>query len=377
MIRPSLEDREAGPDRREPLRRFLRHRTARAAVAAGLVGALLGAGLVAWSTDALPSARPAPCWDSLSDSAVSGLFGDRRLEVDEQALRRDPGAASLSYGQCRITSFKGEEARRQAIVRVHTLDGLYGTDGRRWPAEFLSSRMVALGDGLPGMVTPSRAWLALPRSCTGKPGENSGSTVVDVTLGERDLDMSAQYDEGDRDAMARVVVDAANGVIREMGCSGRYRVPAELPAVPDWRDVQVGAFCGVKGLELPTAYRDTLRVERAGGDGGSARVCETGRSAARVRLLSVVDPGVNGIFSWETTRGGPRIRGTRGDGTLNPTRGVYRLRCGTERVVFVVEDLNPHSRQANLVRDLLPRYVRAETERIGCGREEVSTTPLR
>jgi hypothetical protein len=355
-------------DRPSLLRRFLRNRTVLAATAAGLAGVLLGAGTVAWRTDTLPLLGPDPCWDSLGDSSVSALFGDRRLEVDEQALRRDPRTASLSYGQCRITSFKDEEARRQAIVRVHALDGLYGTDGRRWPAEFLSSRMVALGDGLPGMVSASRAWLALPQSCLGRPGMSEGATVVDVTLGEHDFDTQSDYDDEDRDAMTRVVVDAANGVIRELGCSGTYRVPEKLPALPEWDDVKPDAFCGVKGLELPATYREDLELHRIGGEGGAARTCESGRDGyPGIRMSTVVDPAVAEVYSLDMRKGGARVEGTKGSGTMGPTRAVYRLSCQMGMVVMVVEDLDLLRQDADFVRDLLPAYVAAESERIGCG----------
>ncbi|MER6616747.1 hypothetical protein [Streptomyces xantholiticus] len=355
------------------LRRLLRNRTALAATAAGLVGVLLGAGTVAWRTDTLPLLQPDPCWDSLRDSSVSALFGDRRLEVDEQALRRDPSTASLSYGQCRITSFKDEEARRQAIVRVHALDGLYGTDGLRWPAEFLSSRMVALGDGLPGMVSASRAWLALPQSCVGRPGRSEGATVVDVALGEHDFDTQSDYDGEDRDAMTRVVVDAANGVIRELGCTGTYQVPEELPALPEWGQVRPEAFCGVEGLELPAKYRKSLELNRVGGDGGAARTCESGRDGyPGIRMSTVVDPAVAEVYSLEMRKGGARVDGTKGGGVIGPTRAVYRLLCQTGVVVMAVEDVDLLRDDANFVRDLLPAYVEAESERIGCGPEKVS-----
>ncbi|MGW5216172.1 hypothetical protein ACWEQO_34480 [Streptomyces sp. NPDC004051] len=354
------------------LRRLLRNRTVLAATAAGLVGALLGAGTVAWRTDTLPLLKPDPCWDSLGDGSVSALFGDRRLEVEEQELRRDPSPAALSYGQCRITSFKDEKTLRRAVVRVHTLDGLYGTDGRNWPSEFLSSRMVKLGADLPGMVSASRAWLALPQSCVGRPDMLRGATVVDVALGEHDFDTPVQHDEKDRDAMARVVVDAANGVIRELGCHGAYRAPEELPGFPGWEKVKPEAFCGVKGLELPSRYRTSLKVNRVGGEGGAARTCEAGPDARpKTRMSTVVDPTVAEIYSLELRNGGDRVDGTKGSGVISPTRAAHRLSCQTGQVVMTVENLDPHGDDENFVRDLLPGYVEAESERIGCGSVKV------
>ncbi|MFD4947878.1 hypothetical protein ACFWNT_36525 [Streptomyces sp. NPDC058409] len=169
---PSPEQ-EPAPAHTPVLRRLFRSRTARAVTAAGLAGALLGAGAVAWRTDTLPLLGPAPCWDSLGDSTMSDLFGDRRTEVEEQSLQANPRDREPSYGQCRITSYKDDDPRRQVTLRVHRLDGLRGTDAHEWPQEFLAAGMVSLGDGLPGMTSSSRAWLALPQSCTGRDGTSS------------------------------------------------------------------------------------------------------------------------------------------------------------------------------------------------------------
>ncbi|MFJ9668885.1 hypothetical protein ACIRPP_30495 [Streptomyces sp. NPDC101219] len=357
--------------RRSWIRRVLGHRTAVAATAAGLVGVLLGAGTVAWRTGTLPLATSDPCWDSLSEGSVSALFGDRRLEVEEQELRRDPRVASLSYGQCRITSYEGERARRQAIVKVHQLDGLYGKDGHTWPAEFLSSRMVALGGDLPGMVSASRAWLALPQSCVGRPGRMGGATVVDVALGEHDFDSQFDFDRRDRAAMARVIVDATNGVMRDFGCTGTYAAPGKLPDLPTWGDLRPDSFCGVKGLELPARHRKWLEVSRVGGDGGAARTCEAGQDyGARVRMSTVVDPTVSGIYSLQLRSSSASVGGTRGRGVISPNRAVYRIECQTGDVVMTVETVD-RTDGADFVRDLLPGYVKAETERIGCGSVDI------
>ncbi|WP_432055901.1 hypothetical protein [Streptomyces sp. bgisy022] len=353
------------------IRRVLRHRTVVTATAAGLVGVLLGAGTVAWRTDTLPLLKPDPCWDSLREGSVSALFGDRRLEVEEQRLRRDPSPAALHYGQCRITSFKGEEAREQVTIRVHALDAMYGKDGRIWPAEYLSSRMVALGADLPGMVSASRAWLALPESCVGRPGLSDGSTVVDVARGEHHFDNSSGRDREERAALARVVVDAANGVMRELGCRGTYSAPGKLSDLPKWEETQPDTFCGVKGLALPAPHRKWLTYSRVSGEGGAARTCDAGEKVyVAVRMSTIVDPGVSGIHTMELGRGGDPVKGTKGSGVIGPNRATYHMTCQTGSVVMTVETVD-RTDSKGFIRDMLPRYVRAEAERIGCGPAEV------
>ncbi|MFD0025156.1 hypothetical protein [Streptomyces sp. NPDC058382] len=357
-----------GAGRASFVRRLLRSRTARAVTAAGLVGALIGAGAVAWRTDTLPLLGPAPCWDSLGDSTVSELLGDRRVEVEEQSLQSDP-QGGLSYGQCRITGYENDRARRQVTVGVRLLDGLRGADGTQWPREFLTASMVSLGDGLPGMVSGSRGWLALPQSCTGR-GEFTGPTVVEIGMGRADLEISSEYERKDRAALTGALVEAANGVIRSFGCSGSYPEPRTLPPVVGWKDTDTAALCGIKGLALPAAYRKDLSHTRVGGDGGPARVCEAGGDYREplLRMTTVVDPALTEIYSWDALRSGATVKGTGGYGKLAGNRAVYRTLCQTGPVMFVVEQLR-QTRNAGftLTADLLPAYVAAETERIGCG----------
>ncbi|MFJ9638510.1 hypothetical protein [Streptomyces sp. NPDC101178] len=73
--------------------------------------------------------------------------------------------------------------------------------------------------------------------------------------------------------------------------------------------------------------------------------------------------------------GGPRLDRTKGGpegfGSIGVTRGVYLAQCQTGEVAFVVERMKAVSsvkgEGTNLVRALLPKYVEAEAECIGCG----------
>ncbi|WP_411079823.1 hypothetical protein [Streptomyces sp. cmx-18-6] len=386
------EARASAPDVRSPgervsalLRRLVRSRVARAVTAAGLVGALLGAGAVAWRTETLPLLSPDPCWDSFDDALASRVFGDLETVAENQQLRTDPRSKAVSYGQCRISGYRNEakeRASRQLTARVHRPAGYGGQD--LWPAEFLGADMVPLGSGLRGMVSPSRAWLALPESCTGPSGTLSTPTLVDLTMGDgTGGGIVPERDREDRAALAAAVVAVTNGVMRELGCSGTYSAPDPAPderaALIGWQPAKPGAFCGVEGLDVPAAYSDSLRRVRVreGGGEGAARTCEAGGvyPPGDLRLTTVLDPGLARVFTDEAFYGGTRLRGEKGgpsgSGTINVTRGVYLARCQTGDVAFVVERRRSigsgKGEGPNLVRALLPKYVEAEAERIGCG----------
>ncbi|MFD3409797.1 hypothetical protein [Streptomyces cyaneofuscatus] len=364
------------------LKRLVRSRVARAVTAAGLVGVLLGAGAVAWRTETLPLVgSTAPCWDTFDDALTERVFGDREIVAETQRLGTDPNSRTSVFGQCRITSYKDEEkarAAKQLTAQVRRPAG-YGRQDV-WSAEFLGADMVPLGSGLPGMVSPVRAWLALPESCIGRAGTLSAPAVVDLASG--DLAHSGivpEYDRKGRAALAEAVVAVTNGVLRELGCSGRYPAPApdKLPGLVGWQDAERGAFCGVKGLSAPAAYSDSLGRVRVGPDGGAARTCEAGGRypPGSLRLTTVVDPALAQVFADEAGYGGTRVDrpkgGPEGFGSVDVTRGVYLAQCQTGEVAFVIERMKAVSsvegKGPNLVRALLPKYVEAEAERIGCG----------
>ncbi|TRV75361.1 hypothetical protein FKN01_22075 [Streptomyces sp. 130] len=369
---------EAPEAPRPPLvRRLLGSRTVRTATVAALAGALVGAGTVAWRTDTLPlvSSSSAPCWDSLGSGSMDALFGDRRTEVEEQSLHDDPMGDTGVYGQCRITSYEGDRARRQVTVNVRRLDGLRGTDAQDWPREFLSSGMVSLGDGLPGMASSSRAWIALPQACTGR-DEFTGPTVVDIGMGRADFEMSSEYAARDRAALTGALIDAVNGVIDDFGCSGTYREPRGLAEPVEWDGTRPSAFCGIEGLALPAAYRKDLRETRVSGEGGPARVCEAGYDSDEkaVRLTTVTDPVLAEIYSSDALHSGAPVKGTRGYGKAGGNRAVFKAVCQTGPVMFVLEQLRPAGKGSRFTftRDLLPAYVAAEAERIGCGPQKLT-----
>ncbi|MEU3608575.1 hypothetical protein AB0E83_24495 [Streptomyces sp. NPDC035033] len=361
------------------IRRVLRGRGVRTAVVAGLVGALLGAGVTAWSTGALDrEAEAAPCWGALREETLTALFGEQRLRSEEQELTR--GLGELTYGTCRVTGQRKHGIGHQLTVRVHELDGLHGTDAHRWPGEFLTPDMTPLGKDLPGMASTERAWLALPPSCTGRLRGTDAATVVDLAVGRagRVREGMRGTDAERRNALARAVVDTAGAVLRSFGCSASLPAPPGELGHATVEDRAPGApLCGVEGLRPPAAYRAEssggrvpLAWHRTNAADGPARVCDAGTHVwePQVKLTTVTHPGLVSVFSASTLRGGTRVTGSRGFGSVSADRAAYRADCPSGPVVFLVEQIrNVDGHPYDLTAALLPGYVAAEAERIGCG----------
>ncbi|WP_237307556.1 hypothetical protein [Streptomyces alboflavus] len=146
------------------LRRLTRgHR--RRAVAAAVAGALLGGTLVAWQVEAGPFEREQACWGALDEDDVADLFhGKRDIEYSQMDIGYDRIASDGPSGRCELRSPRGHRVRAQ----LHRLDTRFGGDRDVWADEYLSARMTPLGGGLLGMVSDTRAWLAVPEGCVGR-----------------------------------------------------------------------------------------------------------------------------------------------------------------------------------------------------------------
>ncbi|MFF9771901.1 hypothetical protein ACF1GT_35970 [Streptomyces sp. NPDC014636] len=349
--------------RRWHWRRLLRGRV-RPLLAAGLAGMLLGAGGVAWQTQAGPFAPDEVCWGALSRDDLAATF---RKPEDVKAVEAPVlhGGRSMDgpTGSCQLTNSDGDAWALTA--RVHRLDDRNGDDGK-WADEFLSARLTPLGGGLLGMASDNRAWLAIPDGCLGRPGDFDGPTVVDIAQGSWITDMEPRTKE--RDGMARMVVKLANKVSADLGCTGTIADPVgRLPKAARYtRTEKPNALCGIKGLTL--GKKRQLHQYPMITDGhGPVRTCDrdiTG-SQPKQRLMTVEDPRLAGIFTRVALYEGDRVRSAAGYGGLSPNIGIFQARCQAGKTVFVVQ-ANGDGASADL-RTLFPRYVEAEAARLGCG----------
>ncbi|MEU5838946.1 hypothetical protein ABZ820_35515 [Streptomyces diacarni] len=385
---------EPGPPGR--LRRTARSRGGIAVVGA-LVGALLGTGFMSWRAGDLPFAPRDMCWGALSPDVAEALFTDTDVRSDELPLRR--ATQDSMHTECSMQGFGSDELESEVTASVRTLGELKGAQAWDWTRQYLSSRMTPLGDGITGMASSQRAWVALPTSCherSYEPGEKPPLRVVTLASGASDPDSVNEVDaRRGLDAMSRAVVRLANGVIDRYGCEGRYPDPPKLPGPPEGKSVKAldnERLCGVHGVELPgwargedvSAARTTPGTKPDGPVTGGVRSCDVGRPFAlnRIRLTTVADPQLADVVS--------RVLGDRADPLGGDGKGahagglaVYTADCQRGRAAFVAWEPNPADETDDTARDrrslaltVLPSYVKTEAKRAGCGEVNVNVPNL-
>ncbi|MGA6153551.1 hypothetical protein ACPEIC_09455 [Stenotrophomonas sp. NPDC087984] len=349
----------------------------RLAVTTGVIGvvagALLGGAGVAWQAEAGPFADDRACWGAFGQGDAAALFegrtgGKADVESSEVPITSDRTGAAGSSGQCLLTSDGS-----RITVQAHQLDTRFGGAGDQWADEFLSARLTPLGGGLLGMASDTRAWLAVPDGCVGRPDDadvNGGPTVIDVATGWTIYDDEVSTES--RDRLARAVVRLVNHYMTEKGCTGTIADPTgRMPEPPRFLDERKDAMCGVKGLPLPRGYgRDSLGRTLVTRGAGPVRTCDRRVlfHHPELRLMTVEDPRLAMLYE-RLSRDGAKELVKAGDqdgyGFVRDDMGLFQAECQTGPVTFLIRA--DSARRPADIRTLLPRFVAAEADRIGCG----------
>ncbi|MEU1944815.1 hypothetical protein ABZ554_20835 [Streptomyces sp. NPDC020125] len=349
----------------------------RLAVTMGVIGvvagALLGGAGVAWQAEAGPFADDRACWGAFGRDDAAALFegktgGKADVKSSEVPITSDRTGAEGSSGQCLLTSDGS-----RITVQAHQLDTRFGGAGDQWADEFLSARLTPLGGGLLGMASDTRAWLAVPDGCIGRPRDadvNGGPTVIDVATGWTIYDDEVGTEA--RDRLARAVVRLVNHYMTEKGCTGTIADPTgRMPEPPRFLDERKDAMCGVKGLPVPRGYgRDSLGRTLVTRGVGPVRTCDRRVlfHHPELRLMTVEDPRLAMLYE-RLSRDGAKDPVKAGDqdgyGFVRDDMGMFQAECQTGPVTFLIRA--DSARRSADIRTLLPRFVAAEADRIGCG----------
>ncbi|MGI5352161.1 hypothetical protein ACQEU8_28810 [Streptomyces sp. CA-250714] len=365
------------PSPRGRLRRLVRGKPGVAVVGA-VVGALLAGGTMAWRAGELPFFPGDVCWDSLSSGTVDRLFSDGEIRAKELPLQSTGDVGRYST-ECRLQRWEDDQLKWEISAEVQQLDRYKGRGVREWTREFLSPTMAPLGRDIPGMVSDSRAWVALPESCEGG-GEDDPPAVVSLSSGslnpyEDDPGESRKY----RAALADAVVELTNGVLSEKGCQGRYPEPDKLAPLTRTRTPEKhgeAELCGLKGVRLPSwlgGSKDSRNAVRSSTDlSGPAHSCEYGRyfTTDGTRFTTIEDPRLANFVTPLAYDGPVRFAGD-GYGRVSGDLSAYVATCQTGPVAFLIQQEDTFEKHSPTA-ELLPSYVAAEAKRIGCGKVKVT-----
>lgn len=386
-LRQAPAPRPSAPERPGRMRRLSRSRSGIAVIGA-LVGALLGSGVMAWSSDELPFVARDVCWGSLSPDVEHALFSDTDVRSRELPLRR--ATEDHMHTECSMQGFGADELESEVTASVRTLGGLRGAQAWSWTEEYLSSRMTPLGEGITGMASSTRAWVALPASCEERsyePGEKPPLRVVTLASDEADPEGQNEVDaRRGLDAMSRAVVRLANGVMERYGCDGPYSDPPKLRRAPEGNelpDVDADRLCGIQGVRLPR-WAQGPEAEVVGTTPGTKpgaspadgiRACDVRQPFGpnRLRLMTVAEPELAGVVSRVLGSRATRLDGD-GQGAYAGGLSVYTAGCRSGRVAFVAYEPGKESEShddKSLALAVLPSYVKAEAKRVGCGEMNV------
>ncbi|WP_051852770.1 hypothetical protein [Streptomyces aureocirculatus] len=317
---------------------------------------------------------------AFNEDDVADLFhGKRDIKSSEVGVSYDRVASEGPAGSCELLSPRGHRVR----ARLHQLDVRFAGAGDKWADEFLSARMTPLGGGLLGMVSDTRAWLAVPEGCVGRSSDDDGPLVLDMEAGWTTYD--DVVDTGERARLARAVVKLVNDYMAERGCESPVADPtARLAAPARFTDEKRNAICGVEGLGLPGRDRKS-RYDRplvTAGTAAPVRTCDRDVlfGHPRLRLMTVEDPRLAVLYKGLSYDGGRPVTAAgdgraqvRGRGFLRDDMGLFQASCQTGDVTFLVRAAD--GRRAADIRRLLPQYVALEADRLGCGPLRLSLPP--
>jgi len=353
-----------------------------------MAGVLIGAGGMAWQAGKLPMQeqhRAAACWGAFSHKEQTDLMPD--LEEDRLWSEEIPARGELtterSRGECRLG--RGEVAH-SVTVKLETIsngrpqgDGVHGP---LWMRENLTGGMTSFQSGhgrhsSTGMTSPTRAWREIPESCLTGVGYGEDATPFMVVITRANGVRLSQGDVPAQAKMAQAVTDVANAAMRRYGCKDTLPAPGKLPRPPRYEDAK-HRVCGVDNLDWPQEVKPRSAYDRISeGSRHGTRTCEASpeyREGGEGLFSTIADSRLAHAYDNDALYGGPEIRAVGSPkvfGTLNATQAVVQMPCkGDDVVAFTARppvtenDDGAAGRQA--VRKMFPRYVTAETKRLGC-----------
>lgn len=380
-------DRTQGADaqRLARVRRFVR--TRRGATATGLAVALLAGGLGTWATDTWPfDGRDQYCWGAWEQDSGPGVLGDEGFKGEDGRSRTSTGTAptpGAPRGECRLTVSSShtysdrDKERQRTTVRVR-----YGPApkpaGERvsWLGGYLADRAMPLPGGLPGTADGNHGILVLPERCDTRDGRPTAVTLDAHEESDADDTVPDIPDLGGSQAVAELLVAAANKGMKAAGCAGSepLRVSSAVPELPERADTfSRGPVCRIPGLDVgadltkETAMRLEYQVGAVNRDlqSCSARIGRSLRLGERTDqplfdAVMVREPRLTRLLDGAAGTRAP-AKGWRGTGNFTADRRFVRAGCAGRPTAFLLLGT-----PTGATSDYFATFTNAVARRLGC-----------
>lgn len=375
----------SGAQRLARARRFVG--TRRGGTAVGLVVALLAGGVGTWATDTWPfDGRDRYCWGAWQEDSGPGILGDDGFEGDDGRSRTSTGTAPTpgnARGECRLsvasshTYGDGDKNRQDTTVTVK-----YGpapepaADRVNWLGGYLGDRAMPLPGGLPGVADGSHGLLVLPERCDTRDGRPTAVTLDAKEALDPDDPLPDSPRVGGSQAVAELLVAAANKGMEAVGCDGGkpLRVDGPVPTLPERHEsFSSGPVCRIPGLDVEsdldkdTALRLSYQVGAVNDDLQSCSA-EIGRS---LRLgeredthlfdaVMVREPRIAALLKGAAGTKAP-AKGWRGTGTFASDYRLVQAGCAGRPTSFLMLGTPPGATE-----DYFATFTNAVARRLGC-----------
>ncbi|MDV9195116.1 hypothetical protein [Streptomyces sp. Wh19] len=346
----------------------------RGAILAGTVAAaVLASGTGLWATDSRPF-RDSYCWGAWEQNSGAPFLGDdglARSGSERRATESAPPSADRHRASCTVTvtSTVPDDDSDEPLRFKEQVTVEYGPvpsdaeEHHAWTGRYFHGSASRLPDGLDGLVAGDRAMLVLPTACD-VDGRPSTVTIRSESTGNGHLGRLAMpFTIGSRPEVARMLLDAANTVMRKAGCApGKpLRVTSPFVTIAEDDESAGSPLCRIPGVTFGFGPGSRYR-EQVGVVDGRLQTCSVVWKAPgtpdepAAQYVMAGDPRMAALFA-----GLPEGAG----------HGLVRTECNGRPTVFygnVGSGMKGSGRPDD--RRVFENFTESVSRRIGCGAGE-------
>ncbi|MFI8822788.1 hypothetical protein [Streptomyces sp. NPDC053431] len=322
-------------------------------IAGAIIASAAGIGL--WATDTKPF-RDSYCWGAWQENSGAEFLGEEVLAepgTGRWATESAPPAPDRPHATCTVEVAStsagggGDDGDHGKVTLEYGAVPAGAEERRPWISRNLHGSASPLPDGLPGLVASDRGMLVLPTAC------DADGRPVTVTV------RSEGFTMGPRSTVGRLLVDAANRLMKKAGCAPEeeLRITSPMAKVAERSSPADTPLCRIPGVTF--AYDRTVHYEeQVGTVGDRLQTCSAWFSARRLPD----EPAAQFVMAGE-----PRLAALFRGLPEGADKGLVRATCDGRETVFygdVRPGLQGHGQPDD--RRVFQNFVTSVSKRIGC-----------